>query len=111
MAELDLIPIEKRRGPIVISELTGRPWKQNNFRDHWRRIATAAGVPKGVWNMDSRAGGITETIEATGGNLEAARKEADHSDLAMTARYSRRKQKSNADTAVIVADFRAKNRA
>jgi hypothetical protein len=24
-------------GPIVISELTGRPWKNNNFRDHWRR--------------------------------------------------------------------------
>jgi len=110
VAELDRIPAEKRRGPIVVSELTGRPWKNNNFRDHWRKAATAAGVPKSVWNMDSRAGGITETIEATGGNLEAARKEADHADLAMTARYSRRKQKSNADTAVIVADFRAKNK-
>lgn len=111
MAELMKIPAEKRRGPVVISELTGRPWKNNNFRDHWRKIATAAGVPSHVWNMDSRAGGITETIEATGGNLEAARKEADHADLSMTARYSRRKQKSNNETAVIVADFRAKNKA
>jgi hypothetical protein len=110
MAELERVPAEKRRGPIVVSELTGRPWKNNNFRDHWRKAATAAGVPKGVWNMDSRAGGITETIEATGGNLEAARKEADHADPGTTAGYSRRKQKSNADTAVIVADFRAKNK-
>jgi hypothetical protein len=110
MAELAKIPAERRSGPIVVCELTGRPWKQNNFRNHWRTIATAAGIPKGVWNMDSRAGGITETIEATGGNLEAARKEADHSDQAQTAKYSRRKQKSNADTAVIVANFRTKNR-
>jgi hypothetical protein len=111
MAELMKIPVEKRSGPVVISELTGRPWKNNNFRDHWRKIATAAGLPKSTYNMDSRAGGITETIEATGGDLERARKEADHSDQAMTARYSRQKRESNNETAVIVADFRAKNRA
>lgn len=110
MAELERIPAEKRSGPVVICELTGRPWKQNNFRIRWRQIATAAGIPATVYNMDSRAGGITETIEATGGNLEAARKEADHADQTMTARYSRKRRESNNDTAVIVADFRAKNK-
>lgn len=60
--------------------------------------------------MDTRAGGITETIKATGGNLEAARKEADHAKLEQTAKYSREHDTSNRDTAVIVADFRAKNR-
>jgi hypothetical protein len=111
MAELDRIPAEKRFGPVVISELTGRPWKNNNFRDHWRRIATASGLPTSVYNMDNRAGGITETIEATNGNVEAARKEAGHSDIKTTQRYSRRHLESNTGTAVIVADFRAKNKA
>lgn len=110
-AELDRIPAEKRSGPVVICELTGRPWKQNNFRIRWRKIATAAGVPPTVFNMDSRAGGITETIEATGGNVEAARKEADHATLEQTAPYSRRRRQSIDDTAAKVLEFRDKNRA
>jgi hypothetical protein len=110
-AELAKIPAGKRRGPVVVCELTGRPWKNSNFRVRWRRCADMAGVPRTIWNMDSRAGGITETIEATGGNLEAARKEADHSDVRMTARYSRAKRQSVNETAGKVLDFRAKNRA
>lgn len=111
MAELDRIPAEKRAGPIVVCDLTGRPWVQNHFRCKWREVATAAGVPKSVYNMDSRAGGITETIEATGGNIEAARKEAEHSNTQTTERYSRRKQESVKDSAAKVLDFRAKNTA
>jgi hypothetical protein len=60
--------------------------------------------------MDSRAGGITETIEATGGNLEAARKQAGHSDIKTTQGYSRRVLRSNSQTAEIVTNFRTKNR-
>lgn len=111
MAEYDRIPLEKRSGPLVVCELTGRPWKSSHFRQKWRACAIKAGVPKGVWNLDSRAGGITETIEATDGNLEAARKEAEHSKLEQTARYSRRKRQSVDDTAAKVLDFRAKNKA
>lgn len=109
--EYDRIPVEKRTGPIVICEITGRPWTRNTFGNRWRECAVAAGVPSSVWNMDSRAGGITETIEATGGNLEAGRKEAGHRDQKMTARYSRRSREAIDETAVIVADFRAKNTA
>lgn len=111
MAELLKIPEKKRVGPVVICELTGRPWKQNNFRIRWREMATKAGVPADVMNMDSRAGAITEIIAATGGNIEAARKQAGHSDARTTQGYSREQLQSNSDTAVIVADFRAKNRA
>jgi len=109
LAELAKIPQEDRHGPIVICEITGRPWKQNHFLLRWRDMATKAKVPKNVQNRDSRAGSITEIIEATNGNLEAARKQAGHSDVKTTQGYSRDALKSNSETAVIVADFRAKN--
>lgn len=109
LAELAKIPPEKRFGPIVVCELTGRPWTQSNFRRHWREAAKKAGVPASVWNMDSRPGGITETIEATNGNIEAARKQAGHSDIRTTQKYSRRQLESNSDTAARVLDFRTKN--
>ena len=101
MHELARIPVEQRFGPVVVNEATGRPWKQNNFRIRWRQAATAAGIPVNIWNMDSRAGGTTETIEATGGNIEAARKQAGHSNSKTTQRYSRGDLKSNNDTAVL----------
>lgn len=111
MAELAKIPTDKRSGPVVLCEMTGRPWKQNHFRNKWREVANAAGVPSTVYNMDSRAGGITETIEATHGNIEAARKEAEHSDIKTTMGYSRRKAEAIKENANQVLEFRAKNRA
>lgn len=42
------------RGPIIICESTMRPWTADAYRNIWRKIATHAGVPKGVKNMDSR---------------------------------------------------------
>jgi hypothetical protein len=41
-------------GPMIVDEDTGQPFSSSKFRKLWRRIATAAGVPKGVKNMDSR---------------------------------------------------------
>jgi len=109
MAELAKIPQEKRAGPLIVCELTKRPWVQNHFRDKWRGVARKAGVPDTVKNMDSRAGGTTETIEATGGNMEAARKQAGHSDSRTTVRYSRGDLKSNSEVAVLRANSRTKN--
>jgi hypothetical protein len=43
-------------GPIIVEETTGLPYRVHKFRRCWREIATAAGVPKGVFNMDTRAG-------------------------------------------------------
>jgi len=44
-------------GPIVIDEYTGLPYTVVRFRRKWRKIATAAGIPEHVCNMDSRAAG------------------------------------------------------
>jgi hypothetical protein len=51
-------------GPIIINDVTGLPWSPNEYRRKWRLVATAAGVPKNVWNMDSRSGAISEAIQA-----------------------------------------------
>lgn len=77
-----------KSGPIILYEKTGLPWSVSYFRQVWRVIATEAGVPKSVRNMDSRAGAITEATDA-GAELEHIRHAATHSDIAMTQRYSR----------------------
>lgn len=51
----------------------GSPWPTHmDFGKLWREYANASGVPKSVWNMDSKAGGITEAAGAG----------ASHDDLA-----------------------------
>jgi hypothetical protein len=75
-------------GPVVISETSQVPWQTQAFRKAWRRCADAAGVPKAVRNMDSRAGAISEATDA-GADLEHVRQAATHSDIGMTQRYSR----------------------
>ena len=42
-------------GPIVLFERTRRPYYDHQYRTEWRKMAHAAGVPKGVRNADSRA--------------------------------------------------------
>jgi hypothetical protein len=64
MEELALIPMEKRKGPLIIKELNGRPYDAKDFGEQWRLDFAAAGLPKEIWNRDLRAGGITEGGEA-----------------------------------------------
>lgn len=75
-------------GPIIVDPDTGLPYAAWKFRRLWRALAISAGVPKEAWNMDSRAGRITEVI-AAGASLEDARKLAGHAQQATTALYSR----------------------
>jgi hypothetical protein len=75
-------------GPVIIFEGTTRPWRSSWFRRTWRRVADVAGVPKNVHNMDTRAGAITEAINA-GADMDEVRQTATHSDLSMTQRYNR----------------------
>lgn len=75
-------------GPMIICDRTGRPWTAHYFRQKWREIARAVGVPDDVWNMDSRSGGISEATDA-GAQLEDVRHAATHSNIATTQRYSR----------------------
>jgi hypothetical protein len=75
-------------GPVILCEATGYPWSTMEFRRKWRILATKAGIPKEVRNMDSRAGAISEATDA-GADLEHVRHAATHSDIGMTQRYSR----------------------
>lgn len=86
---LDMVPVEKRIGPIVISENTRFPYRHKQFSEIWRQIADDCGVPKDVWNRDSRAGGVTEGSDA-GANIEHLRHHANHSNIATTIRYDRK---------------------
>jgi len=92
-------------GPVIVNERTGRPWDNGNFTDEWRRIATAAGIPKHVQNRHSRAGAITEGRKA-GASHEDLRIMAGHSRRATTEIYDR----SDVETKNNVAQLRAKNR-
>lgn len=88
--EIRLMPdwLKERHRPMVLCEGTALPWTVSEFRRKWRMIADACGVPKSVHNMDSRSGGITEGTDA-GLTLEQMRHAATHSNVTMTARYSR----------------------
>jgi hypothetical protein len=46
-------PDHPKKGPIIVSEWSGKPWSAAEYRRWWRRLADAAGVPKSIKNMDS----------------------------------------------------------
>ena len=87
MAELAFAGKFPAMGPLIICEATGSPWSAKSFREHWRKVATAAGVPKTTWNMDSRAGAITEATEVA--EMDDVRRTATHSNVSQTQAYSR----------------------
>jgi hypothetical protein len=88
LEELALLGDRPASGPVIRSEWHGMPWTSHEFRRWWRKVAEAAGVPKTVRNMDSRAGAISEATDA-GADLEHVRHAATHSNISMTQRYSR----------------------
>jgi hypothetical protein len=83
--EIERIESERRIGPLIVSELTGLPYRYDTFRRSWRRDAMAAGIPPEVWNRDLRAGGVTEAREA-GATTDDVAKSAGHTDKRTTAR-------------------------
>ncbi len=85
MEEWDFAP---ERGPLIVDPETDLPYEAWKFRRIWRRQADAVGVPKGVWNMDSRSGRITQAF-ADGANPDDIRKFAGHNNLSTTMGYSR----------------------
>ena len=56
--------------PVILSEHTQEPYKPRTFAQTWRRVADKAGLPHTVWNMDARAGAISEAYEAGGGETD-----------------------------------------
>lgn len=105
MEEFERIGMRPSDGAVIVCEETGMPYRVTRFRRAWRAIADTAGVPRNVWNMDSRAGGISEATDA-GAELELVRHAATHSTTAMTARYSR----GSADKVAQVLKLRSAHR-
>lgn len=85
---IDLYGRLPQTGPVITYEGTAMPYLASEYRRKWRIIADDCGVPKGVFNMDSRSGGISEATDA-GADIEHVRHAATHSDISMTQRYSR----------------------
>jgi hypothetical protein len=71
VAELALIPESRRIGPIVIHHRTGLPPTEAQCRRYFRVIARKAGLPDNLWQMDARAGAVTEAYEAEATTEEA----------------------------------------
>ena len=82
------IPNAARIGPLIIDETAGRPYAEHAYSREWRVVARAAGVPDQVWNMDARAGGISEGDDA-GADLDDLRSHAGHTQASTTSRYVR----------------------
>jgi len=92
LAPLVLAELRRRNrpecGPIIVSPATGQPYRAHQFRRAWREIARDAGVPDDVFNMDSRAGAISEAFDAEA-DPDFIRTAATHSELATTQGYNR----------------------
>ena len=85
---LDLVPVQRRVGPRIIDEEAQRPYAMHGYAREWRAVATAAGIPKGLWNMDARAGGISEADDS-GADLDDIRSTAGHAQASTTVGYIR----------------------
>jgi hypothetical protein len=88
LEQIELVPRARRIGPMIISERTGEPYKHRSFTQTWRKVATKAGVPRSVWNMDARAGAISEAYDAGAGETDVM-KHAGHKNRQTSARYNR----------------------
>ncbi|MGJ0506543.1 MAG: integrase [Methylocystis sp.] len=82
------VPPARRVGPLIVDETAGRPYAEHAYAREWRAIADEAGIPRGIWNMDARAGGISEAEDA-GADLDDIRAAAAHAQASTTVRYSR----------------------
>lgn len=88
MGELRRVGKLPPAGPVIIDRATGQPCRAFMFRRRWRECARAADVPDEVFNMDNRAGGISEAFDARA-NADFIRSAATHSELATTQGYNR----------------------
>jgi hypothetical protein len=81
--------IDEKEGPAA-RQANGLPWPdRQSFSKAWREIAKEAGIPKSVWNMDSRASGITEASEA-GVSDDDITKQAGNSKAIVKGTYKRK---------------------
>jgi len=100
LAELQLIDPIARVGIVVRDEDTSNGWRQRKFAHVFREIARAAGVPDDVWNMDARAGAVTDA-RAKGATRADAMEFATHTQEATNRRYDRGRIAATSRVAVL----------
>lgn len=109
MEELAKLGERPTSGAVILDRTTGQPFRAHLFRRYWRNLADSCGIPKTIRNMDTRAGAITEATNS-GASLEDVRHAATHSNVSMTARYSREGAKKTAAVMELRAQTRNKDR-
>ncbi|MGQ3214660.1 integrase [Shinella sp.] len=108
LEEIARVPLEKRVGPMIISEATGVPYKNRKFTERWRKVADKAGIPRTVWNMDARAGAITEAFDLGAAETDVM-KSAGHKNRQTSARYNRGTIKQTSRVAKMRLEKRTEN--
>jgi len=81
--ELAHWPVEARYGPVIVSEKTGLPYLEQNWRRQFNRHRKTAGIASNVWARDLRASGITEG-RASDASIDDAAKVAGHKSTRTT---------------------------
>jgi hypothetical protein len=83
LEEIAAIPMELRKGPIIVSETTGLPYHDDAFGAGWRKDRKKADIQKNVWARDLRASGITEA-RAADASVDDTVRVAGHASRKMT---------------------------
>lgn len=88
MRALNSVPVAERVGPLVVGD-DGLPMFKRFYSDVYDELRTAANVPKAVWNMRARHGGLTEGYDAIveqdpKASLDDLRFHGQHADLDTT---------------------------
>jgi hypothetical protein len=99
------VPKDRRIGPMIISEATGRPYEGRRYRETFRALAQLAGIPDHVQNRDARGGAITEAYEA-GSTKEDNKAMATHTSDSINQGYIQ----SNVEPVRRVAKLRVQRR-
>jgi hypothetical protein len=84
----ELAHFVEREGPMIVNRGTGLPYRPVAFNEGWRKDYEAAGIPKEIWNRDTRAGGITEG-RLSGASQDDRRRLAGHAEADQTGEYER----------------------
>ena len=109
LAELEEVPPEARRGPLIVNPRTGFPYTQGRYHDLWRKAAKVAGIPEGVWSRDMRAAAATEGRQA-GAPTDDLAKQMGHSNKRTTAEvYDRDRVEAHRRVARARVAYRDKN--
>jgi hypothetical protein len=93
------VPQLERVGAVVKGD-GGLPIRTRSYRKWFAEIRKAAGLPAELWNMDARAGAVTEALDG-GGDLTDVSRAATHANEAMTRRYDRATEKAVARVAEV----------